>query len=154
MMTDFKARTNLSNISFEIKVNVKDVEILRRRQKYAKQCIDSEAYDNFIIERILQQTQCIPPYWYRDGKFKLPNCTEKKQFETSTMLYVKELVGGGAFQDSIPPCHEIQKIGLNVEEFNVNYSDVKNRDSRGKLIESLLMFTVVHWTSIHISDVQ
>ena len=88
-----------------------------------------------------------------NGKFKLPNCTEKKQFETSTMLYVKELVGGGAFQDSIPPCHEIQKIGLNVEEFDVKYPDVKNVDLSGKLIESLLMFTVVHWTSIHISDV-
>ena len=131
-LTDFQTRANLSNTSFQIDVNVKDIEILRRRQKHKKHCIDKTAYDNLIIDKIIHKTQCIPPYWYKDSKFKLPNCTEKKQFETSAMRYAKEFVGGGAFQDSNPPCHEIQKIGIYVKEFDVNYSDLNYLDARGK----------------------
>jgi hypothetical protein len=131
VLKNWPRRTNTSSKSYQLDVNVKDIEILKRRNRYAKQCININSYDNLTAEEIMQSVGCRPPYWNTKGSAGLPACTTRLELQGISSLFYNALEGTGEYENPIPPCNEITKIGVDFVEtdFDINqFRDLSGGD--------------------------
>jgi hypothetical protein len=102
---------------------MKNMEVLRRRQKWGKQCIDSEDFDNTVRENIMIEVGC-RPYYCDSRKVKRICSTWKEYVEIMTkQTNVFWRLPGSAKID--PPCLEIQKLQIedSVDMVDLSWND-------------------------------
>jgi hypothetical protein len=128
ILKNWPRRTNTSSKSYQLDVNVKDIEILKRRKRYAKQCINTNSYDNLTAEEIMQSVGCRPPYWNTNGGASLPACTTKHELQTISTLFYNALEGTGEYENAVPPCNEITKIGVDFVEIDFDINKFESGD--------------------------
>ena len=105
-------------------INVKDIEILWHRNKRNNPCSSSISYDNDTLKEIVDAVGCIPPYMEMTfGNLSVPCKTKNDLFQVATMI-ADAFTGAGKYEHSIPPCKEIQRIGVDVEDTDFNISKI------------------------------
>ena len=68
-------------------INVKEIEILRHRDKRKKPCSSSKSYDNDTFKEIIEAVGCIPPYFDMSlGNSFVPCKTKKDLLQAANML--------------------------------------------------------------------
>ena len=124
LIRNWPIRTNISAYSYQMDIDVKDIEILRHRDKKKKPCSSSNSYDNDTFTEIIDTVGCIPPYFDMTlGNFLVP-CKAKKDLQQAANMLLEAFLGAGKFDDSIPPCTELQRIGVIVEDTDFNISKI------------------------------
>ena len=117
-------RTNSSAYSYQTDINVKDTEVLKHRDKRKKPCSNSNSYDNDTFKEIIDSVGCIPPYFEMTMGKSLARCKTKKDLLQAATMIAEAFIGAGKFEQSIPPCNEIQRIGMEVEDADFNVSKI------------------------------
>ena len=105
-------------------INVKDMEILRHRSKPDNPCSNSKSYDYDIFKEIIGSVGCIPPYFDAMFAESLTPCNTKDDLLQVAKKLLEALEEAGEYEHSIPPCREIKKIGVNVEDTDFNISKI------------------------------
>ena len=110
--------------SYQTDINVKDVEVLRRRNRSNNGCKkNSLSTVNTTREKIMTLGGCKPPYW-QDMSSEIPHCNTQDQLEDIRHLNRMAITGTGMFQNEIPPCNEIQKIGFDFFDTDFDVKEV------------------------------
>ena len=105
-------------------IAVKELEVLRRRNKRNNECTDnSVSHINHTVQKVMTLAECKPPYWKGFESPDLPPCNTRKQLEDIMYLAGMALSGTELFQNDILPCNEIQKIGLEHSDIDFNVQD-------------------------------
>ena len=118
-------RSNKTSKSYQMNIDVKDLEVLRRRNKRNNECAaDGVSQTNYTVQKIMTLAECMPPYWKNLKNPGLSPCNTRKQLEAIRILSRMARSGTGPFQDDILPCNEIQKIGLEHLDTDFNVKDV------------------------------
>ena len=107
-------------------INVKDIEILRHRRKPNNQCSNSISFDNDTFKEIMDSGGCVPPYMDTTLGNSLPLCKTKIHLLRAAKKISEAFTGTGEYENTIPPCKEIQRIGVNVEDTDFNCSKLLN----------------------------
>ena len=115
-MRNWPTRTNMSSKAYQLDVNVKDVEVLRRRDKYKKPCVDIESFDNVTSKHIFEKIGCFPPYSNLQMDVEIPPCTTKEELKSISKLLIDAYTLSGQYENATPPCNELQKIGVDFVE--------------------------------------
>ena len=116
----------------EMQFQIRGVEVLRRRQKWRRQCHDHwEDYDHYIIKNHLQSVGCRAPYLPSNND--LPPCRMKEEMEKKFYFQTDDY-------RLKSPCREMKKI---YERFDESTHDVK---------EIIWARRGYFWLSIAISD--
>ena len=115
-------RTNMSADSYQMDINVKDIEILRHRDKRKKPCSSSKSYDNDTFKEIIEAVGCIPPYFDMSLGNSFVPCKTKKDLLQAANMLGEATMGVGKFDHSSSPCSEVQRIGVIVEDTDFNVS--------------------------------
>ena len=95
---------NASSMHTKVDINIRDVEILRRRNKWEHPCVDAESYDAFIIDQTLNNVGCKPPYFQNFSS--LPLCTNQEEMEKIDEV-ISDYYHG---RTQAPPCKEMAKV--------------------------------------------
>ena len=104
--------------------NAKDIEILRHRDKRKKPCSSSNSYDNDTFKEIIDTIGCIPPYFDMSLRHPLVRCKTKEALLQAATLLAEAFIGAGKFEKSVPPCKEIQRIGVAVQDTDFNVTKI------------------------------
>ena len=106
-------------------IAVKDLEVLRRRNKRNNECMDnSVSHINQTVQKVMTLAECKPPYWKGFKSPELSPCNTREQLEAIRILSRMARSGTGPFESDILPCNEIQKIGLEHSDIDFNVQDV------------------------------
>ena len=103
----------------------KDIEILRHRDKRKKPCSSSNSYDNDTLKEIIEIVGCIPPYFDMTLGNSFVTCKTKNDLLQAGNMFEEASIGTGRFDRSSPPCTEIQRIGVIVEDTDFNVSKIQ-----------------------------
>ena len=98
------------------------MEILNRRNKREKPCVDYNSYDRYIIDQMLTKVGCSPPY-FRNVSRSQPCLTIRtmQQLNNETPDY---FYGTGQTENATLPCKEIVKIGIDSEVKHIDFADL------------------------------
>ena len=119
------SRINKTSKSYQMNIAVKDLEVLRRRNKRSNECMDNTvSHINHTVQKVMSLAECKPPYWKGFASPDLPPCNTRKQLEDIIYLVEMALSGTGLFESDILPCNEIQRIGLEHLDTDFNVKDV------------------------------
>ena len=121
-LRNWPIRTNMSVYSYQMDINVKDIEILRHRRKPSNQCSNSISFDNDTFKEIMESGGCVPPYMDSTLENSLPPCKTKMDLLRAAKKISEAFTGTGEYENTIPPCKEIQRIGVKVEDTDFNSS--------------------------------
>ena len=93
-----------------LKYMLKNMEVVRRRHKWGKDCTDIEDFDNMVRENIMLEVGCRP--YYYDSKKVERICSTWREYKAiiTKQNNVFYKIPGSAKID--PPCLEIQKLQL------------------------------------------
>ena len=119
-------RTNMSSRSYQLDINVKDVEILKHRNKPKTPCSTSMSYDNDTYEEIVRSIGCIPQYLKIRMEHPLPLCKTKGELEGVANLLMEAFAGSGKYEHIIPPCKEVQRVGVDIDDTDFNITKILN----------------------------
>ena len=125
LIRNWPIRTNISAHSYQMDINVKEIEILRHRDKRKKPCSSSNSYDNDTFKEIIKTVGCIPPYFDMTLGNSLPPCKTKNDLLQAANMLGDACIGVGKFDHSSPPCTEVQRIGVIVEDTDFNVSKIQ-----------------------------
>ena len=102
-------------------VNIKGVEVLRRRNKSGTPCIDWQSYDDQIKKNIQKSVGCRPSYWNTSETYILPLCKSKEQLGNITFRGMKEYleIERSKNETLTNPCNEIMKLDFNTHEMDL-----------------------------------
>ena len=125
LIRNWPIRTNISAHSYQMDINVKEIEILRHRDKRKKPCSSSNSYDNDTFKEIMETVGCIPPYFDMTLGNSLPPCKTKNDLLQAANMLGEAYIGVGKFDHSSPPCTEVQRIGVIVEDTDFNVSKIQ-----------------------------
>ena len=103
-------------------VNIKGVEVLRRRNKSGIPCIDWQSYDDEIKKNIQQWVGCRPPYWNTNETHTLPPCKSKEQLGNITFRGMEEFLKIERSKNETinNPCNEIMKLDLDTHNMDLH----------------------------------
>ena len=111
---------------------VKDVEVLRRRDKFLEKCSDWKHYDDMVEEQALSYVGCRPFRGKTDNYLSLletyPSCKSKENIQLMNMVVFDDIIADS--QNNLnftPPCSEIKRI-------NVIYVEEVTNVGREKLL--------------------
>ena len=108
---NWPSRINKTSKSYQMNIAVKDLEVLRRRNKRHNECMDnSMSHINYTVQKVVTLAECKPPYWKGFKSPDLPPCNTREQLEFIRDLVGMARSGTGPFESDILPCNEIQKI--------------------------------------------
>ena len=106
-------------------INVKDIEVLKRRTKYTKPCDDTQSFDNVTLKQILQIVGCRPPYWNANFEVELPQCNTKDELKDLTNRLSNAVqYETGQYENGTPPCNEVQKVDIDFSETDFNIQKI------------------------------
>ena len=117
-------RTNFSSRSYQMDINVKDVEVLKHRNKPKTPCSQSISYDNDTIKDILQSVGCVPPYLKNNIETPFDSCRTKEELQLIANSIFEAFGGAGNYEHVIPPCKEVQRLGVDVADTDFNISKI------------------------------
>ena len=89
---------------------LKDMEILKRRNKKDSPCLDEEDFDSKIFQGIYDEVGCAPHHFNPIQTTKL--CSTKEQYRKLFKLATEILFRLREENPEIPPCTEIQKLQI------------------------------------------
>jgi len=113
---EWQNRQNLSN-GFTMNFQVRNVQVIRRRNKKSKSCYAWNNYDNLIMHEISKQLGCRPLYWGK--KSTLPICNTKRKMGMFEKYFFDRYFGSDDSASYIPPC-------LELEDIQIEYSDIES----------------------------
>ena len=112
-----------SSFLTKVEINVRDMEVLERRNKKMQRCIEDKAYDYLIIDKILSEVGCAPPYLKNASEFPLcSNEDEMRQIDDLTFNYYH-----GTSQAR--PCKEIVKINVDFRTEELSRTEIGKCDA-------------------------
>ena len=135
----------MSARSYQMDINVKDVEILRHRNKPKNPCSDSASYDNDTFHEIILSVGCIPPYMNLTMDKHLSFCKTKNDLQRIANQFFEAFAGAGKYEKAIAPCKEIQKVGVDVKDTDINADKIKKGDDLD--IDLNIPFIIESWIS-------
>ena len=119
-------------------VNIKGVEVLRRRNKSGTTCIDWQSYDDEIKKNIQHGVGCRPPYWNTNETYTLPPCKSKEQLGNITFRGMEEFqeIERSKNETINNPCNEIMKLDFDKHDMDLHEHLLSHEDipfpSQGK----------------------
>lgn len=103
--------------SHRIRFYLKDMEVLRKRQKAHDKCLerDSMEIDDWIRHHVMDEVKCRPPYWHDEliSNSSFPVCDTKEKLRQAVQTFFNFFYGS---KESNTPCTEIVKLGIEYEE--------------------------------------
>ena len=124
-MKNLPSRINKTSKSYQMNIVVKELEVLRRRNKQNNECTDnSVSHINHTVQKVMSLAECKPPYWKGFETPELPPCNTREQLEAIRYLVLMARYRTGPFESDILPCNEIQKIGLEHSDTDFNVQDI------------------------------
>ena len=122
---NWPSRINKTSKSYQMNIAVKDLEVLRRRNKRNNECMDNSlSHINYTVQKVMTLAECKPPYWKSFYTPELPPCNTREQLDYIRILAGMAISRTGFFESDIPPCNEIQKIELEHSDTDFNVQDV------------------------------
>ena len=110
-MRTWPVRDENSEANYVMHFNIRDVEVLERRNSNINQCDEgSPDLDGQIKDFVLDKVGCKPPYW--NSSSSVPLCSTHKQIKAAADLVERVAFGFdklGAHMKSIP-CRTLEKI--------------------------------------------
>ena len=122
--SNWNKRNNETSKSYQTDVNVKDVEVIRRRNKGKEPCVNSKSYDNDTFQIIMESVGCCPPYANQCSG--LPPCSTKEELKSLREMFGEALRGSGSFAKMTPLCNTIQKIGVDYADTDFDIGKLLN----------------------------
>ena len=128
---------------YSMNFKVKDVEVLRRRNKLQSRCSDWKNYDTIVEEQALSYIGCRKfrgqTDKYLPSLADYPACRSKEKFQLSTKILFDDIVSDSqTFLNITPPCSEIKRLNVvfqeeetNVVRENNNFPSTKNKLKQG-----------------------
>lgn len=109
--------------NYDMIFTVKNVEVLKRRNKFVKPCNkDWKNDDDILMDKIMQSIGCKPPHWKLNTHLK--HCSTKQQIKLFRWPTYQDL------QKFSPPCNVIEKLQYDYEELdNWRLGDLADRDN-------------------------
>ena len=101
-----------------ITFKLKDMEVLRRRNKKSRPCFDMDDYDTSVLDAIISDIGCRPHYLNSTSISKVCNSTHEIQ-----SIFYRHLAAFHRDQQAkndIPPCTDVQRIQLDYSIKAVN----------------------------------
>ena len=118
--TKWPLRGPNSTKSYIMEFNIRNVEILHKRDKYNKPCMQGMPdYDDQINQWIMKKVGCKPPYWASISK--LPLCSSFVEMKLTRRLITDALFGGlesEPFTDT-PPCRSLEKVQYDIRDIDL-----------------------------------
>ena len=128
--------------SYMTKLEIKGVEILKSRNTFHDECIESNNFDDEMTKRVMGIANCTPPYWkQRDGQM-LPLCSTLDSFRQIRDQTWQAILKEGQFESHSNPCKQIKKLDYNFEDLQIDEMDKSTSqvlDSQGKVIILILV---------------
>ena len=96
--------------SHHIQFNLKDMEVLRRRQKKEEKCLEKDTMeiDDWLIHHLMNRVKCSPPYWKEAASNStLSLCNTKEQLLNISRQSFRFFFGTEEYNT---PCAEIMKM--------------------------------------------
>ena len=111
-------------------VDIKGVEVLRRRYKSGTPCIDWQSYDDQIKKNIQKSVGCRPSYWNTSETYILPLCKSKEQLGNITFRGMEEFleIERSKNETLTNPCNEIMKLDFNTHEMDLQAHLLSNEN--------------------------
>ena len=140
-----------SSDSFFMNFRVKDVEVLRRRDKYESKCSDWRNYDNLVEKEALAYLGCrlFKPQTgakhYSSLLEKYPACDSQDKLKLRSRLFFDDIISdSGNLIKFTPPCSEIKRMNVErVEEItNAAREAIWVPSTKGKLLDNEGWFKV------------
>ena len=121
-------RGNDTSLGYVMQFNIRNVEVLEKRNKYLKPCTHGVPdIDDLIIGNVLSETGCKPPYW--NSSSSLPLCLKSEDMEKAANL-IEGVAFGHVSRKKIietPPCRTLEKQQFDVYDAphpdNFEYKD-------------------------------
>ena len=124
--SNWKKRNNETSKSYQTIVGVKDVEVIRRRNKRKYPCSSTNSSDEESYHYIMESIGCYPPFAHKDKLSKFPPCTTKEELNLFRIMFHEALSHSGDFAHATPICNTIQKIGVDIEDTDFHVGKLKN----------------------------
>ena len=140
---NWPVRTNMSARSYQMDINVKDVEILKHRNKPKSPCSDSISYDNDTFKEIIQSVGCNPPYMNLTMDKHLNFCKTKNDLQRIANQVFEAFAGAGKYEKVIPPCKEIQRVGVDVKDTDIQSDKISKGEDVD--IDLVIPFIIESW---------
>ena len=104
-----------SNDGYLSRYIIKSVEIVKRRNKGRRPCVEWDDYDGSIEKNHIKNVGCRAPYQKADDEFKI--CSTKKSMKNASLLKIKN------DHMLVPPCKYMGKILYNFEETDMSRTE-------------------------------
>ena len=101
-----------SNDGYLSRYIIKSVEILKRRNKGKRPCMEWEDYDDSIVTNHIRKVGCRAPY--QKAVERLPLCSTQQSMRNASSLQIKN------DHMLLPPCKYMGKISYNFEETDMS----------------------------------
>ena len=143
------ART--STDKFSMNFDIKDVEVMRRRNKSQSQCSDLENYDTIAEEQALSYAGCrlftpkLNSNHYSPLLQNYPPCDRKEKVTVLSRLIRDDIISdSGNLIKFVPPCSEIKRMNVEHQDENTDASREQFLvpSTKGKLNDDLGWFRV------------
>ena len=127
-----------SSNTYEMAFGVKDVEVIRRRNKGETKCVDWDKYDSLLEQQVLTYVGCRPFYLLSMESHR--QCNTQQEMARIYKEFLENMVSSQDLMKFLPPCSEIQRMRaiytetkINIEEEEKLYPgmDRKNKEGRG-----------------------
>ena len=108
-------RGNVTNRNYVMQFNIRNIEVSEKRNKYMTPCTHGVPdVDDEIMEKVLSETGCKPPYW--NSSSSLPLCLKSEDMEKAANL-IEGVAFGHVSRKKIietPPCRTLEKQQFDV----------------------------------------
>ena len=142
---EWKSRQNMSN-GYTMNFYVRNVQIIKRRNKKVKPCYQWNKYDYLIVQDLSKKVSCKPVYWHNLSE--QPICTSKEDLKYFEESFYKRYFGSEDTATYIPPCIEIADMQIeydDIEPIEKKKVDEYDIDGEGVMSKSSDWFKVRLW---------
>ena len=105
-----------SKDTYRLRYSLLEMEILRKRDKQDESCLNNDImnYDDWMVNYIVKEVKCRPPYWKRlSSNLEYPVCRRYEELQQVTNLFWKFFYG---INNTNAPCKEIKKMDISYQE--------------------------------------
>ena len=126
---EWPSRQNLSD-GYTMNFYVRNVVVIRRRNKKLKPCYAWNNYDNLIMTEISDKLGCRPVYWGQNSS--VPLCNTKEKMGMFEKYFFDRYFGSDDSASYIPPCLELEDIQIEYSDIEAGVRKNVEKDEAGK----------------------
>ena len=116
--SDWPIRKGNSSKSYVMKFEVKDVEVMRSRDKWKERCLPGvQNIDLMRSEYYFNRLKCKPPYWNAISNPNLTACSHKEDMKKLHDDFLEHRFSNNLKQHV--PCNNLEKLHFDYFEFDV-----------------------------------